>query len=159
MQSVNVSLQVGQTSESVTVEAQVTPLIDTETAMISGTVTLKEIQDLPSFSRDPFQLVRMAPGVFGDGALSGSGGSNSLPGTNTGAPAATDSIFKVENGVMAVADGSRQNANNFQIDGVGVNSTSWGGAAVITPNEESIKEVRVISNNYSAENGALAACR
>lgn len=153
MQSVNVQLQVGQTTESITVEAAVTPLLDTETAMITGTISTKEIQSLPSFSRDPYQLLRLAPGVFGDGSLASGGATNSIPGTNQGGPSATDSIFKVENGVQIIANGTRQNSNNFQIDGVGVNSTSWGGAAVITPNEESIKEVRVIANNYSAENG------
>ena len=159
MQSINVPLEVGETTQSITVEGAVTPMIDTETAMIAGTVTLKEIQSLPSYSRDPYQLIRMAPGVFGDGALSSGGATNSLPGTNTGGPSATDSIFKVENGVMVIANGTRQNSNNFQIDGVGVNSTSWGGAAVVTPNEESVKEVRVIANNYSAENGRTSGAQ
>src|SRR5688572_14284316 len=39
------------------------------------------------------------------------------------------------------------------IDGVSVNSFNWGGAALITPNQESIKEVRVLSATYSAEDG------
>lgn len=153
MQSVAVSLTVGQTTESVTVSETVVPLIDTQTAMVGGTITSREVERLPSFARDPYQLLRLAPGVFGDGALNAGGGSASLPGTNIGAPSATDSIFKVENGVQITANGTRQNSNNFQVDGVGVNSTSWGGAAVITPNEESVKEVRVVANNYSAENG------
>ncbi len=32
-------------------------------------------------------------------------------------------------------------------------SVSWGGTTVITPNEDAIKEVKVITNNYDAENG------
>jgi len=153
MQSIGLQLDVGQTSESITVESNVVPLIDTETAMIGGALSSKEVERLPSFARDPYQLLRLASGVFGDGALSNGGGSQSLPGTNTGAPSATDSIFKVENGAQIVANGTRQNSNSFQVDGVPVNSTSWGGAAVITPNEESVKEVRIVANNYSAENG------
>ena len=51
------------------------------------------------------------------------------------------------------ANGQRNTTNSYQIDGVEVNSLAWGGAAVITPNEESVKEVRVSSNYYSAENG------
>lgn len=43
--------------------------------------------------------------------------------------------------------------NSFQIDGVSVNSLCWGGAAVVTPNQESVKEVRVVSSSYSAEDG------
>jgi hypothetical protein len=34
-----------------------------------------------------------------------------------------------------------------------VTSVSWGGTTVITPNEDAIKEVKVITNNYDAENG------
>ncbi len=153
MQSVPVALTVGQATESITVSESVAPLVDTQTAIISGTVTTKEVENLPSFGRDPYQLLRLAPGVFGNGALNAGGGSQMLPGTNMGGSSATDSVFKVENGAQIIANGTRQNSNNFQVDGVGVNSASWGGAAVITPNEESVKEVRIVANNYSAELG------
>ncbi len=36
---------------------------------------------------------------------------------------------------------------------------TWGGAAVITPTEESVKEVKVISNNYDAEYGRYAGAQ
>ncbi len=58
-----------------------------------------------------------------------------------------------ENGGQIVANGARTGENNYQIDGVGVTSVSWGGTTVITPNEDAIKEVKVITNNYDAENG------
>jgi hypothetical protein len=152
MQSVNLQLAIGEVSETVTV-TDVIPTIDTQTANITGNLTAKDIQTLPSFARDPFQLLRLAPGVFGAGALNGGGGSNSIPGTNIGAPSATESIFKTENGPQISANGTRQNSNSFQIDGVPVNSLAWGGAAVITPNEESVKEIKVVASSYSAENG------
>ena len=38
MQSVNIQLDVGQTTESITVAEQIAPLIDTQTAMIGGTI-------------------------------------------------------------------------------------------------------------------------
>ena len=50
------------------------------------------------------------------------------------------------------ANGQRLSSNNYMIDGVGVNSFNWGGAAS-SPNQESIKEVRVLSATYSAEDG------
>src|ERR1039457_3139846 len=159
MQSVSVQLDVGQMTESVTVDASMAPLVETETAIVGGTITNKEIERLPSFGRDPYQLLRLTPGVFGDGAQGAGGGSFQLPGTNTGGPSAIDSIFKVENGPQIIANGTRQNSNDIQIDGVGVNSTSWGGAAVITPNEESVKEIRVIANNYSAEYGRTSGAQ
>ncbi len=44
--------------------------------------------------------------------------------------------------------------NNYMIDGVSVNSQNWGGAAVVTPNQESVKEITgAHSNAYSAEYG------
>jgi hypothetical protein len=159
MQAVNVGLQLGQTTESVTVAAPVAPVIDTESAEIGGVLTGQEIEAMPAFARDPYQLLRLAPGAFGDGALGNGGGAASLPGTNIGAAGATDSIFKVENGAQFVANGTRQNSNNFQIDGVPVNSASWGGAAVVTPSEETVKEVHVLSNNYSAENGRTSGAQ
>lgn len=152
-QSVNIQLEVGQVSQTVTVEAGVVPTINTETAIIGGTITSNQIQNLPSFGRDPFQLIRLAPGVFGDGGLGANGASNQLPDSSTNGSSATSSIFTTENGVQISANGTRQNSSNIQVDGVGVNSAAYGGAAVITPNESSVKEVQVVANNYSAENG------
>ena len=65
--ALNVQLDVGQVSDTVNV-TDAAPLIDTATANISGTVTAENIQKLPSFGRDPFQLLQLAPGAFGDGA-------------------------------------------------------------------------------------------
>ncbi|MCI0622463.1 MAG: TonB-dependent receptor [Acidobacteria bacterium] len=153
MRSLNVELELGEITESITVSELMIPRIDSQSAIIGGTITAKEFERLPSFGRDPFKLLRLAPGVFGDGAQSAGGGGTSMPGVNRGGAGAADSIFGLENGPQIIANGTRQNSNNIQIDGVGVNSVSWAGSAVVTPNEESIKEIRVISNNYTAENG------
>jgi len=158
VQSLNVSLTVANTANQVvTVSAEVLPVIDTESAQIGGTITSKDVQNLPSIGRDPYSLMRLAPGVFGDGAISNSGGGSTIPGTNGPGPA--NGIFSVENGVQITANGERQNANSFSIDGSPVNSTVWGGAPVVTPNEESVKEVKIIANNYSAENGRGAGAQ
>jgi Carboxypeptidase regulatory-like domain/TonB dependent receptor len=154
IQSVNITLQVGDVSQSVTVSANSTPPIDTETGQISGTLSSKDIQNLPSLGRDPFQLLRLAPGVFGDAEHSNNGNSQNTPGSaGPGGSSVSSSIFQTENQVQINANGQRNTTNDFQVDGVEVNSLAWGGAAVITPNEESVKEVRVSSNYYSAENG------
>ncbi|HLH17224.1 MAG TPA: TonB-dependent receptor [Bryobacteraceae bacterium] len=153
VQSLNVTMAVGETTTSVTVSEAAVPLLNTEDAVISGTITKREVENLPSFGRDPFQLARLAPGVFGDGAISNSGGTTSMPGVNRPSAGAVNSIFFIENGPQVIANGTRQVSNNIQVDGVGVSSLAWAGSAVITPNEESIKEVQVVANNYSAENG------
>src|ERR1700761_5450901 len=154
IQSINVTMEVGDVSQSVTVNGDVTPPIDTETGQISATLAAKDTQNLPSLGRDPFQLLRLAPGVFGDAAHSNNGGSQNTPGSaGPGGTSASSSIFQTENQVQINANGQRNSTNDFQIDGVEVNSLAWGGAAVITPNEESVKEVRVSANSYSAESG------
>jgi hypothetical protein len=155
-QSQDVQLELAQqATTTVTVSAAAAPVLDTETANISGTLTGEQIKNLPTFGGDPFQAVELAPGTFGDNSRSSSGsGSNNLPGNaGPGGTSGSTSVFQTENQVQAVADGQRTENNSFQIDGVEVNSLAWGGAAVITPNEESIKEVTVQSNPYDAENG------
>jgi hypothetical protein len=154
VQSVNVNLEVGQVSQTVTVTGDSTPPIDTETGQISGTLSANDIQKLPALGRDPFQLLRLAPGVFGDSAHDNGGGSQDTPGSaGPGGSSATTSVFQTENQVQINANGQRNDGNSFQIDGVSVNSLDWGGAAIITPNEESVKEVRITANSYDAEYG------
>src|SRR5437899_1823408 len=151
--SVSLQLEVGQASETVTVNGDETPLIDTETSNLQGTVNAREFQTLPSFGRDPFQLLQLAPGAFGDGAQGPAGGTQNLPSTTVGGTGGVDGAFKIENGGQITANGARTGENNYQIDGVGTTSVTWGGTSVITPNEDSIKEVKIITDNYDAENG------
>jgi len=151
--ALNVQLDVGQVSESVTVNGNEAPLIDTETSNLQGTVTEREFQNLPSFGRDPFQLLQLAPGAFGDGAQGAGGGTQNLPSTTIGGTGGVDGVFKIENGGQITANGARTGENNYQIDGVGTTSVTWGGTSVITPNEDSIKEVKIVTDNYDAENG------
>jgi Carboxypeptidase regulatory-like domain/TonB dependent receptor len=153
-QSIDVTLDIGEATTSVTVNGDSTPALDTETGQISGTLTTKDIQNLPSFGRDPFQLLRLAPGVFGDAEHGAGGDSQNTPGSQgPGGPQGTKSIFATENQVQINANGQRNTGNSFQVDGVSVNSLDWGGAVVITPNEESVKEVRVTANSYDAQFG------
>ena len=151
--ALDVQLDVGNVSESVTVAGDEIPLIDTETSNLGGSIRSADIQKLPSFGRDAFQLLQLAPGAFGDGAQGAGGGTANLPGTTIGGTGGTDGAFKIENGGQITANGARTGENNYQIDGVGTTSVTWGGTSVITPNEDSIKEIRVVSDNYDAENG------
>ncbi len=151
--ALNVQLEVGQANESVTVNGDAAPLLDTETSNLSGTVDAQQIQKLPSFGRDVFQLLQLAPGAFGDGAQASGGGTASLPGSSMGGTGGTDGVFKIENGGQITANGARTGDNNYQIDGVGTTSVTWGGSSVVTPNEDSVKEVKILTDNYDAENG------
>jgi outer membrane receptor protein involved in Fe transport len=147
----DLKLELGAVSETVTVTGQPEG-VQTESASVSGAITSKMIQDLPVTGRDPYELLRLTPGVFGDGARDGKGNAIGLP-NSTGPGGSNASIFQIENQVPVSANGQRVSANNFTIDGVSVNSLAFGGAAVITPGEQSVQEITVLSSSYSAEDG------
>jgi Carboxypeptidase regulatory-like domain len=151
-QGLDIALEVGEVTASVTVTGEAGIALQTENASIAGSISTREIQRLPQVGRDPYELARLAPGVFGLGARSGTGGSVGLPNT-VGPGGSNDQVFATENRPAISAAGQRVEANNIQIDGVNSMSQAWGGAAVVTPNQESVKEVRITANNYSAENG------
>ena len=154
VQGIDVALEPGEVSATVTVTQQTEQTLETENANVDKAVTTQEVRALPQFGRDPYNLLALTPGVFGDFARGASGNAQNLPNqTGPGGTAGNRLIFQQENVPQISADGQRVQSNNYQIDGTSVNSLTHGGAAVITPNQESVKEVRVIANVYSAEYG------
>jgi len=151
-QGINVTLQPGAITESVTVTGETANLLQTESAQVGGEITTREVTSLPQFGRDPYELIRLAPNVTADMARAGNGNSVSLP-NETGPGGSNTSIFQTENQVPVSANGQRVTNNDFLLDGVSVNSLGWGGAAVVTPNQESVKDIVVLTNAYSAEWG------
>ena len=155
---VNIAMDTGSASETVTVTgAQET--LQTEDATIQGTLTAKEVENLPEIDRDPYELIRLAPGVFGDGARFGDGRSAGFP-NGSGAVSASAgpggsnvAIFQIENQQPISAMGQRVTSNDYLVDGVSVNSLEWGGAAVLTPSIESVQEITVLANDYDASDG------
>ncbi len=147
----DVTLAVGNVQESVTVTASSGEL-ETENANVNTTIGTQEVLTLPQFGRDPYELLHMAPGVFGDNARQGNGNSFALP-QQVGPGQSNSSIFQTENQVQIVSNGQRVTANNYSLDGVSINSLSNGGAAVITPNQESVQQIIVTSASYDAQQG------
>ena len=96
--------------------------------------------------------MRLSPNVIADMSRAGNGNSVSLP-NETGPGGSNSSIFQTENQIPVSANGQRMSDNDYMVDGVSVNSLGWGGAAVVTPNQESVKQVLVLTNAYSAEWG------
>jgi hypothetical protein len=158
IQGRNITLSPGEVSQTITVTGDTGLALQTENADVSKSITTQELQGLPQTGRNPYELLRIAPGVFGDNARNG-GGNAVFLGNTTGPGGSNNSVFQTENQVQISANGQRVSENNFQIDGVSVNSLGWGGAAVITPNQESVKEVRVASSSYSAESGRNAGAQ
>jgi hypothetical protein len=154
----NVILETGSASETVTVTGTASAL-QTEDANIQGTITARDVQSLPEINRDPYELLRLAPGVFGDGARFGDGRSAGFPNgagavsASAGPGGSSAAIFQVENQQPISANGQRVTSNDYLVDGVSVNSLEWGGAAVITPSIESVQEITVLSNDYDASDG------
>src|SRR5579862_9294517 len=154
----DVTMQLGGGRETVNVTAAPAAL-QTEDATISGTLTTPEVQNLPEIDRDPYELVRLAPGVFGDGARFGDGRSAGFPNGSgavsgsAGPGGSNTAIFQIENQQPISAMGQRVTSNDYLVDGVSANSLAWGGAAVITPSIESVQEITVLANDYDAADG------
>jgi hypothetical protein len=152
---VDVTLKPGAVAESITVQGDTVPGVQTESANVGGNISEGEVKNLPQFGRDPYELLRTVPGVFGDSSRVGNGGKLTLP-SQQGPGGSNAEIFQTENQVQVSANGQRVSSNSYQVDGVSANSLGWGGAAVITPAEETVKELVVVTNSYSAEDGRNA---
>ncbi len=137
--AVDISLQVGQISESVEVTGAA-PLLETETSELGQVVDNKRMANLPLNGRNFAQLALLTAG------------------TAPSEPGARD-----EGGFGFSANGARSLQNNFLLDGVDNNSnlpdllneTNY----VIQPSVEALEEFKVQTNAYSAEfgrgNGAI----
>ena len=158
--ALNIQLAAGAASTTINVDASAVPLLETETASTSGVVSTNQIQHMPSFGRDVFQLIQLAPGVFGDGAQGNGGGAENLPGTQgPGGTGGNQGIFQTENGPQALAHGGQYENNGISIDGISTTSAVWGGTTIITPSEDSVESVKVVSNGYDAENGRFSGAQ
>lgn len=158
--ALNITLAVGAVAQSVTVDASRAPALDTEGGSIGGTVGENEIQHLPSFGRDVFQLAQLTPGTFGDGAQAGGGGSFELPAAKgPGGSSSNSGIFSTENGPQILANGGQYENNGISIDGITTVSAVWGGTSVVTPTEDSVGSVHIVSNGYDAESGRFGGAQ
>ncbi|MDR3737446.1 MAG: TonB-dependent receptor [Terracidiphilus sp.] len=158
--ALNVVLEIGGTAETVTVNASELPLMDTESGSVGGTITQNDLAKMPTFGRDPLQLAQLAPGMFGDSSQASGGGTFSLPGNQgDGSAGASSGPYMTENKPQVFGNGGRNDTNGITIDGVQVTSVTWGSAAVITPNPDTIKEMKVVANPYDAELGRFSGAQ
>ena len=147
----DVTLQIGAVSETVVVTSTAGDL-QAENANLGVTISSRQVVDLPEFGRDPYELLRLSPGIFADASRQGNGNAQGIP-QQVGPGGSNAQIFQTENQVQAIANGQRVSANDYMLDGVSINSLEWGGATVITPNQESVHDITVSSSSYSAEDG------
>ena len=128
---VDVVLQVGQLTETVSVEATA-PVVSTDSSTLGGVVDHKTVTELPLNGRDFNQLSLMVPGV------------NSGTTKGTASNASGSSAMSV--------NGNRAQSNNFMIDGSDNNDLVVN-YYVLGISPEAIQEFKVQTSTYSAEFG------
>jgi hypothetical protein len=131
---IDISLNVGNVAEHVTVEEQA-PLLETTTATVSGLVDPGQMREIPLNARSFIELVPLQSGAVFDDAASGS---------------ATNGFGK-----KVSITGSRYESNVFLLDGADLNDAagSAGSAIDTVAGVETVQEFRVITNAYDAEYG------
>jgi hypothetical protein len=138
VQSVPLQLTVGAVTTQVTVAAEA-PVVETSEAHVSEVTTSQEVLSLPLAGRNVLNVIAQTPGVTGTGLVSDRAGSND--------------IFNAVNSPSVTANGQRGSSNGFYVDDTSVNDNPDQGGAKLSPNPDSVQEVRVSVNNYSAQYG------
>ena len=136
--TLNLSLQVGDVNETVTVSENA-ELINTTTAELGAVINESSISQLPLNGRDPSSLVFLTAGVTN---LALAGGLGDSGGTANGFPTETG----------ASSTGGRKGTTYYLLDGAPNVDTFQGNAAPF-PNADATQEFRVISNNFDARYG------
>ena len=137
--AVDIKLQAGAVSETITVTGQA-PQLETQTSELGQLVDRRRINALPLNGRNYAQLALLGAGV---------------------APAEPGSRVETSSGFSS--NGARALQNNFLLDGIDNNANLGdvlnGAAYVVQPSVDAIAEFKVETNSYSAEfgrgNGAI----
>src|SRR5215470_7609347 len=128
---IDVRLTVGNVGEVVNVTAEA-PLLKTERADVSDTITQKAVQELPVFGRDLNRLYFLVPGIQASGTTAASEQPHALFRPNIG--------------------GQYWGGISFLLDGTD-NRESVLGEPIITPNLDSLSELKITTTAYDAEFG------
>ena len=134
---IDVRLEVGQQTETVTVTSQV-ELIQTQTGAREGLINAKQIDNLSIIGRSALELMRILPGVVtdfnvGESIGFGTGGNNTQAYT---------------------VNGIRASGNTVSLDGSSLLDIGNNGGVIVTLNNDMVQEVKVQSSNFAAEYGA-----
>ena len=134
----DVAMQLGATTTTVDVEAAAL-VLQTETATLATAVNAQQIQDLPNINGNSLYYATLDSGVVGT--------PNAQNSTNVGigyADRRNMSGLRINGGEIG--------SNDVQLDGNSVQGAAWRETAVI-PNPDALSEVRVVTNNFTAEIG------
>jgi outer membrane receptor protein involved in Fe transport len=127
--TVNAKLEVGQQTEVITVVAGEGVQVNTTTNDIASSISERQIRELPTVTRNPYDLVGIASGVV-----------------------AVDPQADSQRGAGFAINGMRSASTNILLDGAANNDefTSTVGQAVPL---DTVQEFTVITSNFSAEFG------
>ncbi len=136
---IDLTLQVGPVDDTVRIEGAV-PLLESQSSVLGSVIQEKQVQDLPLNGRNFVQLAILSPGVSGTGygmrgtIMSGTRPDDLRPGTE---------LF---------VNGNRESSNNYLYDGID-NNDRLTLAIVVRPAVEAIKEFKIQTNLFAAEQG------
>jgi hypothetical protein len=132
--NIDVSLKVGATAETVTVEASPEVVLQTAEQVRGANFADRSIDNLPITGQDSLTLAQLLPGI----TVINQSASNSIN----------------QNGTFAFSvNGQRPRSNNFMIDGVENNDISIAGPAYTITNPDAVEEVNIQTADFSAEFG------
>ncbi|HYL65151.1 MAG TPA: carboxypeptidase regulatory-like domain-containing protein [Candidatus Methylomirabilis sp.] len=133
--NIDVTLEVGTASETVTVEASAFEVqLQTSEQVRGANFSDRTVENLPITGLDSLTLTQLLPGVVT---------ANRGPASNIN-----------EDGTFAFSvNGQRPRGNNFMIDGVENNDISIAGPAYTITNPDAVEEVNIQTSNFSAEFG------
>ena len=140
-QTLNVSLKVGEVTQTVEVNAELAG-VQTDSSAISAVVDSRTVRELPLNGRDWASLATLEPGVSKVASQVGTGFSANKGNRGFGNQL-TDS-------------GHRPNENSYRVNGVIINDYSNaapGGATGLNLGVDGIQEFSVITTSYTAEYG------
>ena len=137
--TVNLDVQVGQVTETVTITSETAP-VEVRSGEVSSLISEKQVTELPLNGRNYAQLALMVPGVS-PVTQSGAGGAFATRGTGLNA------------GVDMSVNGNQSNTNLWTVDGVNNMDVGSNRTLLVFPSVDAIQEFRVERNSFSAEFG------
>src|SRR5882672_2424533 len=131
-----VQLEIGQTSETVTVSAE-TPTLDTTSGSMGQTVDSRRVGELPLAHGDPYTMIGLAPGV------------------TFSRDQRLDRPFEPTHIVGFTMDGTRANRSDLTIDGAPSTATANGNEVIASyvPPTDIIQEFKVQTATFDAQFG------
>jgi hypothetical protein len=137
--TVNLDVQVGQVTETVTITSEAAP-VEVRSGEVSSLISEKQVTELPLNGRNYAQLALMVPGVS-PVTQAGAGGAFGTRGTG------------LDSGVDMSVNGNQSNTNLWTVDGVNNMDVGSNRTLLVFPSVDSIQEFRVERNSFSAEFG------